>query len=108
MAEQEPPVHDIWSSCATLTDPSSPNARHHWLDMIVMAICAVICGVEGWEDLAEYGRVQASWFAALLEFPHGIPSHAIFRQVLARLAPEELTPCCLTWTQALHEATDGE
>jgi predicted transposase YbfD/YdcC len=76
--------------------------------MLVMAIYAVICGAEGWEDLAEYGRVQAPWFKKLLALPHGIPSHETFRRVLSRLAPEALTPCFLAWTQALREATDGE
>jgi predicted transposase YbfD/YdcC len=102
------PLADLGSYFADLTDPRSSNARHGLLDILVIAICAVICGADGWEDLEEYGRVHAAWFETLLDLPHGIPSHDPFRRVLSRLNPEELTQCFLAWTQALHEATDGD
>jgi predicted transposase YbfD/YdcC len=105
---QTPPLTDIRSHFADLTDPRSSNARHRLLDILVIAICAVICGAEGWEDIEEYGRVQVLWFKKLLELPYGIPSHDTFRRVLSRLDPEELTQCFLAWTQALREATAGE
>jgi predicted transposase YbfD/YdcC len=104
----EPPLEDIRSYFANLTDPRSANARHRLLDIVVIAICAVICGAEGWEDIEEYGSVHLSWLEDLLDLPHGIPAHDTFRRVLSRLDPEELTRCFLAWTQALHEATDGE
>ena len=84
---------------ASLTDPRSPHApnqRHELIDILVIAVCAVICGAEGWEDIEEYGKAQAAWFAQLLDLPHGIPGHDTFRRVLARLDPEELTQCFLS------------
>jgi hypothetical protein len=44
---------------ASLTDPRGANARHHLLDILVIAICAGLCGAEGWEDIEEYGQAQA-------------------------------------------------
>ena len=76
--------------------------------MLVIAICAVMCGAEGWEDIEEYGKAQAEWFAQLLDLPHGIPSHDTFRRVLSRLAPEELTPCFMSWTSALSDLSGGD
>ena len=73
--------HDYF---ATLTDPRCPDApksRHLLMDMLVMAVCAVIYGAEGWEDIEEYGKAQAEWFADLLDVPHGIPGHDTFRRV---------------------------
>jgi predicted transposase YbfD/YdcC len=107
---EEPLLADIRSYFTALTDPRSPNARHRLLDILVIAICAVICGAEGWEDIEEYGGVQVSWFKGLLDLPHGIPSHDTFRRVLARLDPEELTQCFLAWTPALHiyETVDAD
>lgn len=105
---EEPPFDDIRTYFANLTDPRSANARHRLLDIIVIAICAVICGADGWEDIEEYGHVQAPWLEELLDLPHGIPAHDTFCRVLSRLDPEELTQCFLAWTQALHEATNGE
>src|SRR5262245_44672180 len=93
---------------ANLTDPRSPNARPHLLDILMIASCAVICGAEGWEDIEEYGHVQAAWFLRLLALPHGIPSPDTFRRVLSRLKPDALIHRFLAWTQALREATAGE
>jgi predicted transposase YbfD/YdcC len=96
---------------ATLTDPrdpTAPNSRHLLMDILVIAVCAVISGAEGWEDIEEYGKAQAVWFADLLDLPHGIPGHDTFRRVLSQLDPEELTRCFIAWTQALREASGGE
>lgn len=76
--------------------------------MLVIAVCAVICGADGWEDIEEYGQAQVEWFAQLLELPHGIPSHDTFRRVLSCLDPEELTQCFMSWTGALSELSGGD
>jgi predicted transposase YbfD/YdcC len=102
------PSVPICEHFASLSDPRCANARHCLLDILVIAICAVLCGAEGWEDIEEYGHAQAEWFRAVLEVPHGIPAHDTFRRVLARLDPDEFTPCFLTWTQALSERSTGE
>ena len=73
-----------------------------------MAVCAVICGADGWEDIEEYGKAQAAWCAEVLDFPHGIPGHETFRRVLSRLNPDELTQCFLSWTAALSELSGGD
>src|SRR5262249_25050043 len=91
---------------ASLTDPRSshaPNQRHVLLTILVIAVCAVICGADGWEDIEEYVKAQAEWVAEVLDLPHGIPSHDTFRRVLSRLDPDELTQCFLSWTAALSD-----
>jgi len=102
------PSVPIGDHFASLTDPRCANARHRLLDILVIAICAVLCGAEGWEDIEEYGQAQAEWFREVLDVPHGIPSHDTFRRVLARLDPDEFTQCFLTWTQALSQRSAGE
>jgi predicted transposase YbfD/YdcC len=95
----------------TLTDPRcpyAPNSRHLLMDILVIAVCAVISGAEGWEDIEEYGKAQAEWFADLLDLPHGIPGHDTFRRVLSQVDPEEFTQCFIAWTNALHAATAGD
>jgi predicted transposase YbfD/YdcC len=96
---------------ASLSDPRSchaPNLRHELIDILVIAVCAVICGAEGWEDIEEYGNAQAEWFAEVLDLPHGIPGHDTFRRVLSRLDPDELTQCFVSWTTALSDLSGGE
>jgi predicted transposase YbfD/YdcC len=105
------PASSFQDYFATLTDPrcpDAPNSRHQLMDMLIIAVCAVICGADGWEDIEEYGTSQAAWFATFLDLPHGIPSHDTFRRVLSRLDPEELTQCFIAWTEALSEASGGE
>ena len=78
------------------------------MDILVIAVCAVISGAEGWEDLEEYGKANAAWLGDLLDLPYGIPGHDTFRRVLSRLVPEELTQCFLAWTNALSAASGGD
>jgi hypothetical protein len=94
--------------CASLTDPRCANARPHLLDILVRAICAGLCGAEGWEESEESGHAQAAWCTQGLDMPHGIPSHDTLRRGLARLDPDECTPCFLPWPQALSERRAGE
>jgi predicted transposase YbfD/YdcC len=105
------PASSFQDYFATLTDPrcpDAPNSRHPLMDILLIAVCAVICGAEGWEDIEEYGTAHATWFADILDLPHGIPGHDTFRRVLSRLDPEELTRCFIAWTEALSEASGGE
>jgi predicted transposase YbfD/YdcC len=96
---------------AALTDPRcpfAPNNRHRRMDILVIVVCAVISGAEGWEDLEEYGQANAEWLGDLLDWPHGMPGHDTFRRVLSQWDPEELTQCFIAWTQALSEASGGD
>src|SRR5262245_21966890 len=97
--------------CAALTDPRSthaPNQRHEWLAMLVIAVCAVIGGADGWEDIEEYGKAQADWFAEVLDLPHGMPGPDTFRRILSRLDPDERTQCFISWTTALCDLSGGD
>ena len=78
------------------------------MDILIIAVCAVISGAEGWEDLEEYGKAHAAWFADCLDLPHGIPGHDTFRRVLSQLDPEELPRCFIAWTNALSETSGGD
>ena len=105
------PASSFQDYFATLTDPrcpDAPNSRHQLMDILLIAVCAVICGAEGWEDIEEYGTAHAKWFTDILDLPYGIPGHDTFRRVLSRLDPEELTRCFIAWTEALSEASGGD
>jgi predicted transposase YbfD/YdcC len=94
---------------AELTDPRVDRAKlHPLLDILVIAICAVICGADSWVEMEAYGRAKAEWLKQFLALPHGIPSHDTFARVLARLKPDELQRCFLTWMRAVSELTQGE
>ena len=82
----------------TLTDPRVERTRaHKLLDMIAIALCAVICGADGWVDVENFGKAKNTWLTAFLELPNGIPSHDTFGRVFARLDPEQFRACFAAW-----------
>lgn len=81
--------------------------KHQLIDIIVIAICAIICGADGWEGMETYGKAKKEWLKSILELPNGIPSHDTFRRVFERLEPEAFSHCFIGWVQALFEASKG-
>src|SRR5215813_2190074 len=108
MSMEEPASARLFDSFAYVSEPRSANARHRLFDIFVIALCAVISGAAGWEDMEESGHAQAEWFKQFLELPHGIPSHDPFRRVLSRLKPDELPQCFVHWPETLRESLDGD
>src|SRR4051812_26402583 len=91
---------------AELTDPRIDRSRlHELLDIVAIAICAVVAGAESWDDIEDFGNAKHAWLKTFLALPNGIPSHDTFRRVFERLDPEEFQRCFLGWIEALHEAT---
>jgi len=102
-------VRTLVEQFAALPDPRVDRTkRHQLIDIVVIAVCAVICGAEGWEDIEMFGEVHQAWFETFLALPHGIPSHDTFRRVFARLEPEEFSGRFLAWVQEVAAMTRGE
>jgi len=99
-------IHEYF---ATVTDPRVEWMKLHLvMDILVMAIRAVICGADSWVEMEAYGRAKEQWLRQFLPLPNGISTHDTFARVLARLNPEELQHCFLRWRQAVSEVTQGE
>src|SRR5713226_498470 len=94
---------------ATLADPRI--ARHRWhklSDILVIAVCAVLCGAESFPAIEDFGREREAWLKPFLELPEGIPSHDTFNRVLRLVDPVQFQACFLSWMQAVAEVTAGE
>jgi predicted transposase YbfD/YdcC len=91
-----------------LTDPRRRKVTYPLINIVVIAVCAVICGADDFVAIADFGRTKRKWFARFLDLKSGIPSHDRFNAVLARIKPAEFEQCLLSWITALHEITDGQ
>jgi predicted transposase YbfD/YdcC len=93
---------------STMDDPRvNHGKRHDLMDMIVIALCAVICGADGWSQVEQFGRCKLKWFRTFLKLPHDIPSHDTFGRVFARLDPEQFEQCFRNWIGALADQSRG-
>lgn len=94
---------------STITDPRVLRTQKHSLDsLLFIALCAVICGAESWNEIEDYGNAKIDWLERFLPLPNGIPSHDTFNRVISSLDPKELNESFIAWTKSIAELTDGE
>lgn len=92
-----------------LSDPRVERTKQHLLiDIITIAICAVICGADTWVSIETYGIAKKQWLQQFLELSNGIPSHDTFARVFARIDPQQFQECFLHWIKSISKITDGE
>ncbi len=84
------------------------SKRHKLIDILTIAILAVICGADSWVGMESFGQAKHSWLKRILELPNGIPSHNTFARVFARLNPEQFQACFLAWVRSWVRLSDGE
>lgn len=93
---------------ARIEDPRCDwRVEHKLLDILVIAVCAVIGEAESFEDIALYGRCKRDWLGRLLELPGGIPSHDTFRRVPMLIDPERFERCFLAWVRSVFRPDAG-
>jgi predicted transposase YbfD/YdcC len=95
---------------ADVEDPRVERTRRHeLLDILVIAICAVICGADDWVEVEAWGNAKRAWLRQQdLPLPNGIPSHDTFGDVFGRIKPEQFETSFLRWVQAVMGATGGK
>ena len=91
-----------------IEDPRHHNTRHLFHDMLLIALCAVICGADCWTQVAEYGQSKIDWFKQFLELPNGIPSHDTFGRLFAKIDPNGFRDFFTRWVQDISESLAGK
>src|SRR5215203_4608801 len=90
-----------------LPDPRAHNVIHKLHDIVVLAVCAVICGADGWAQVELFAHSKQAWFKTFLDLPAGIPSHDTFGRVFAALDPDAFERCFTAWTKNLAQTSGG-
>lgn len=101
--------NSLFSHFSNLTDPRVERTRAHPLsNILVIAICAIICGADDWVAVEDYGAAKQEWLSGFLDLSNGIPSHDTFGRVFSLLNPEELQACFVSWIKSIAKLRDGE
>jgi len=99
----------IQAHFADVRDPRKAwNQDHRLLDILVMALCAIISGADSAVSVATFAQAKLPWFRRFLELPNGAPAHDTFSRVFAALDPAQLQTAFQSWVQAVHVASHGE
>ena len=94
----------------TLTDPRRRKVAvtYPLINIVTIALCAVICGADDFVAIAAYGRKKRKWLSQFLDLESGIPSHDRFNAILGAIKPAEFEACLLSWINDLHKITAGQ
>lgn len=92
-----------------LPDPRvSARCEHDLVDVLVIALCCLLCGGEGFNDMEDFGMAKRKWFRTFLRLRSGIPTHDTFNRVFAALKPEAFLELFMAWTQTLRASVSQE
>jgi predicted transposase YbfD/YdcC len=92
-----------------LEDPRCTYLNDHpLLNIITIALCAIIAGADNWTEVELFGEQKLNWLSRFLDMSKGVPSHDTFGRVFARLNPIAFQKSFLSWVQAVFEVTDGQ
>ena len=102
------PSAQIKEHFASLTDPRRRKVTYPLINIVTIALCAVIAGADDFVTIAAWGRQKRAWLAQFLDLSNGIPSHDRFNAVFKAIKPGEFERCLLRWITSLHEVTAGQ
>jgi len=92
-----------------LPDPRvEGRCDHKLMDMIIIAVCGVICGADSWVGIETFGKAKESWLKTFLELKNGIPSHDAFGYVFSKIECEAFQTCFVNWVEAVFHVTEGQ
>ena len=105
-----PLLDSVTEHFADVEDPrrTTANLRHEFVDILMIALCAVLGGANHWTTVATFGRAKETWFRTFLRLPNGIPSHDTFSDVFAKIEPEQFERCFIEWVASLSLTLPGD
>lgn len=83
------------------------KVEHKLSDILLLTICAVISGAEGWEDIEDFGETHLDSLKQYGDFEHGIPVHDTIARVVSCISPQRFHECFINWMHDCHSSEDG-
>lgn len=94
---------------ACLDDPRiGRNKRHYFGEILFMALAAIICQCEGFDDMARFARLRKPWLKRFLKLPNGTPSNDTFRRVFTAIDPAKFNECFIAFVRGVHGELGGQ
>jgi len=91
-----------------LADPRVQGRCDHKLtDILIIAVCAALCGADRWVGVETVARAKEAWFRQFLKLENGIPSHDTFGDVFAKIESEAFQTRFMHWVEAVFRVTKG-
>lgn len=104
----EVPENSLESFFERIDDHRRHNKLHKLIDVILIAICAVVAGADTYEQIENFGKKRKRWLLRFLELPYGIPSHDTFGRIFERMNPNEFQNCFKLWIESVTDLTKGQ
>ena len=102
-------IGDLADKLSILSDHRVERTKRHSLtNIMVIAICAVVCGADSWVDIEEFGKAKIEWLRGFLDLSNGIPSHDTFGRFFAMLDSESFERFFSEWVVSVSELTTGQ
>ena len=102
-------IEKLGQYLVAVEDPRcSGKVEHRLVEVLVIAVCAVLACAESWDDIALYGRSKLAWLRTFLDLPNGIPSHDTFRRVFMLIDPDAFEAGFTAWVGSLADKFERE
>ncbi len=102
-------IESLGQYFGAIEDPRCPGkVEHRLVEVLGIAVCAVIACAESWDDIALYGRSKLAWLRTFLELANGIPSHDTFRRVFMLIDPDTFEAGFTAWVGSLVDRFERE
>jgi len=104
----QPMPRTIGDFFSDIPDPRVDRTKQHPLiNIITIAICAVLSGADAWTEVEAFGHAKKAWLSEFLDLKSGIPSHDTFGRVFSKIDPEAFQSAFAEWTQAISGTIEG-
>ena len=93
----------------SISDPRSVrHTRHDLAELLTVAVCAVLSGVDDFVDIELWAKAKIDWLRGFMKLEHGIPSHDTIGRVFGMIAPDEFESAFRRWVGMVVPALAGD